>query len=150
MPPLRKETPAWMVEYLEDYVMRQSLDSDEEEPLETLAPLTDEQKKEIAPFKDKWVTVVQCAKMGYMDDFTTPQEKQLGRIMHDRYRSDFYIVDKFQLCVRPFYTMPDPNDEKYSNSYDIFLRGEEIMSGAQRIHDPKLLIERCQNNPHGS
>ena len=91
-----------MVEYLEDYVMRQSLDSDEEEPLETLAPLTDEQKKEIAPFKDKWVTVVQCAKMGYMDDFTTPQEKPRGRIMHDRYRSDFYIVDNCPLCVRPF------------------------------------------------
>ena len=24
------------------------------------------------------------------------------------------------------------------------------MSGAQRIHDPKLLIERCLNNPHGA
>ena len=32
---------------------------------------------------------------------------------------------------------------------DIFLRGEEIMSGAQRIHDPELLVERCINNVHG-
>lgn len=150
MPPLRKETPAWMIEYLEDHVMRESLESDEEEPPQTLTPLTDEQRKEMGPYKDKWVTVLQCAKMGYMDDFTTPQEKQLGRIMHDDHRSDFYIVDKFPLCVRPFYTMPDPNEPEYSNSYDIFLRGEEIMSGAQRIHDPELLIERCQNNPHGA
>ncbi|KAJ2643944.1 aspartate--tRNA ligase dps1, partial [Coemansia sp. RSA 1694] len=30
----------------------------------------------------------------------------------------------------------------YSNSYDFFLRGEEIMSGAQRIHDAGMLKER--------
>lgn len=32
----------------------------------------------------------------------------------------------------------------YSNSYDFFLRGEEIMSGAQRIHDPELLTKSAQ------
>ena len=33
---------------------------------------------------------------------------------------------------------------RYSNSYDIFMRGEEIMSGAQRVHDPVLLEERAK------
>ena len=32
----------------------------------------------------------------------------------------------------------------YSNSYDMFMRGEEILSGAQRIHDPQLLTERAK------
>lgn len=41
--------------------------------------------------------------------------------------------------VRPFYTMPDPVDSKWSNSYDVFIRGEEIISGAQRVHDAGLL-----------
>ena len=41
--------------------------------------------------------------------------------------------------VRPFYTMPDPTDPQYSCSYDVFMRGEEIISGAQRVHDPALL-----------
>ena len=123
-------------------------------------------------YSDPWVTTVQCKNMDYMDDFSTPQEKQLGRLMHEK-GSDFCasptrrpsvaplrpcvtveilatrrqrdelscprvtrcacadIVDKFPLGVRPFYTMPDPNNPEYSNSYDIFLRGEEIMSGAQ-------------------
>lgn len=40
--------------------------------------------------------------------------------------------------------MPDPNNPKLSNSYDMFCRGEEIISGAQRIHDPELLAERIQ------
>ena len=28
---------------------------------------------------------------------------------------------------RPFYTMPDPVNPKYSNSYDMFVREEEII-----------------------
>ena len=27
-----------------------------------------------------------------------------------QYDTDFYILDKYPLAVRPFYTMPDPNN----------------------------------------
>ena len=57
---------------------------------------------------------------------------------------DFYIIDKFPMWLRPFYTMADPTDERYANSYDIFIRGEEVTSGAQRIHDPELLLEKAK------
>jgi aspartyl/asparaginyl-tRNA synthetase len=40
--------------------------------------------------------------------------------------------------------MPDPTDPNLSNSYDFFMRGEEILSGAQRIHDPSFLEERMK------
>lgn len=36
--------------------------------------------------------------------------------------------------------MPCPGEPDYSNSFDVFIRGEEIISGAQRIHDPELLV----------
>jgi len=52
-------------------------------------------------------------------------------------------MDKYPLSARPFYTMPDPANPNLSNSYDLFIRGEEIVSGAQRIHDPELLVERA-------
>jgi len=81
--------------------------------------------------------------IGQFDDFSTPQEKQLGRIVRAKYNTDFYIVDKYPLTARPFYTMPCPNDPKYTNSYDAFIRGEEITSGAQRIHDVDLLKKRA-------
>ncbi|KAJ2415224.1 aspartate--tRNA ligase dps1, partial [Coemansia sp. RSA 2524] len=80
--------------------------------------------------------------MGDFDDMTTPQEKTLGRLVREKYGTDFYMLDKFPLSVRPFYTMPDPTDARYSNSYDFFLRGQEIMSGAQRVHDADMLKER--------
>lgn len=44
--------------------------------------------------------------------------------------------------------MPDPdfneNEPQWSNSFDIFMRGEEIISGAQRVHDPEMLLTRAK------
>merc|ERR1711972_342317 len=77
------------------------------------------------------------------EDLSTPNEKLLGRLVKAKYDTDFYILDKFPLAIRPFYTMPDPNNDKWSNSYDMFMRGEEILSGAQRIHNPDFLSKRA-------
>ncbi|CAH0404242.1 unnamed protein product [Chilo suppressalis] len=84
--------------------------------------------------------------LGEEDDLSTPDEKLLGRLVKAKYDTDFYMLDKYPLAVRPFYTMPDPNNPKVSNSYDMFMRGEEILSGAQRIHDPEFLTERAKHH----
>ncbi|KAL9033712.1 MAG: hypothetical protein Q9180_005802 [Flavoplaca navasiana] len=83
---------------------------------------------------------------GEFDDLSTSQEKALGRIIGEKYGTDFYTIDKYPSAVRPFYTMPDPTNPKVSNSYDFFMRGQEIMSGAQRIHDYNQLCERMKAN----
>jgi aspartyl-tRNA synthetase len=75
---------------------------------------------------------------------STENEKKLGDIVREKYDTDFFFMDKYPLSVRPFYTMPDPENPKLSNSYDFFIRGQEILSGAQRIHDPELLKERAK------
>lgn len=48
--------------------------------------------------------------VGDFDDFTTENERILGRLVREKYQTDFYILDKFPLAIRPFYTMPDPNN----------------------------------------
>lgn len=78
-------------------------------------------------------------------DISTTHEKLLGKLVREKYDTDFFIMDKYPLSVRPFYTMPDPADPTLSNSYDLFIRGEEIVSGAQRIHDVNLLIQRAEH-----
>jgi len=80
-----------------------------------------------------------------LDDINTENEKRLGRIIKAKYDIDYYIIDKFPMALRPFYTMPDPEDPTLSNSYDFFMRGEEILSGAQRIHEPGLLAEMMRS-----
>eukprot|EP01039_Chlorochromonas_danica_P002197 gene2197-2397_t len=81
----------------------------------------------------------------YDEDISTPNEKALGRIVKEKFGTDFYMMDKYPLGARPFYTMPDPSNSRWSNSYDLFIRGEEIVSGAQRIHDVDLLVKRAQD-----
>ncbi|THH28883.1 hypothetical protein EUX98_g5297 [Antrodiella citrinella] len=78
-------------------------------------------------------------------DINTENEKRLGRLVKAKYDTDYFIIDKFPMELRPFYTMPDPEDPTVSNSYDFFMRGEEILSGAQRIHDPILLAEKMKS-----
>ena len=46
-----------------------------------------------------------------LEDLSTENERSLGDIVAEKYETDFYILDKFPLAVRPFYTMPDPADE---------------------------------------
>jgi aspartyl/asparaginyl-tRNA synthetase len=71
------------------------------------------------------------------------QEKALGAMVREKYNTDFYILERYPMDVRPFYTMPDKDDPRYSNSYDVMMRGQEIMSGAQRVHDVELLKKQC-------
>lgn len=54
------------------------------------------------------------------------------------------MLHRYPVSARPFYTMICQDDPNYTNSYDFFMRGEEITSGAQRIHDPEFLAERAK------
>jgi len=75
------------------------------------------------------------------EDMGTRDEVQLGRLIKQKLGTDYYVLDKFPVNARPFYAMPDPNNPKVTNSFDIFLRGQEILSGGQRIHDSKMLLD---------
>ena len=64
------------------------------------------------------------------DDLSTETEKALGRLVKEKYGTDFYMLYGYPVAARPFYTMLDPHDPRFTNSYDFFMRGEEITSGA--------------------
>jgi nondiscriminating aspartyl-tRNA synthetase len=83
--------------------------------------------------------------MNVTDDINTANEKRLGALIKERYGVDWFISDRFPSVCRPFYTMPCPDDARFTNSYDMFIRGEEISSGAQRIHDGEMLLARAKS-----
>lgn len=76
------------------------------------------------------------------EDMGTRDEIRLGELMREKYKTDYYILDKFPSSARPFYTMPDSKDDRITNSFDIFVRGQEITTGGQRIHDAEMLETR--------
>ncbi|RSL66434.1 hypothetical protein CEP53_003338 [Fusarium sp. AF-6] len=73
------------------------------------------------------------------EDLSTPDEIRLGQLVREKYNTDYYVLDKFPANARPFYTAKDPEDPKWTRSFDIFIRGQEICSGGQRIHNVEEL-----------
>lgn len=78
------------------------------------------------------------------EDLSTRDEIHLGELVKEKYKTDYYILDKFPANARPFYTHKDPKDAKWTNSFDIFIRGQEICSGGQRIHNATELRENMR------
>lgn len=81
-------------------------------------------------------------KASEFEDIGTRAEMRIGELVRERYGTDYYIIDKFPASARPFYTQLDPDDRRFTNSFDIFLRGQEITTGGQRIHRPEALARR--------
>lgn len=85
----------------------------------------------------------------YEDDFSNEQEKALGNIIKDLHNVDLFVVRDYPASARAFYTYVDPNTGA-THSYDFIMRGEEILSGAERITDYsslKTAIESKGINP---
>lgn len=78
------------------------------------------------------------------DDLTTALELKLGALVKEKFGTDFFILDQYPASIRPFYTMKSPHNPLFTNSYDMFIRGQEICSGAQRCHDPQMLREQIE------
>ncbi|MCL4438738.1 MAG: aspartate--tRNA(Asn) ligase [Candidatus Thermoplasmatota archaeon] len=75
------------------------------------------------------------AKFG--DDFSPEQLRLIGR-----HFPGFYFITEWPSEVRAFYTMPKPEDPEVTNSFDLQYGERELTSGAQRVHDPKMLEKR--------
>ncbi|KAG9258722.1 uncharacterized protein F5Z01DRAFT_632790 [Emericellopsis atlantica] len=78
------------------------------------------------------------------EDMSTAQEKALGALVRKKYGTDFYVLDKFPQEARPFYALEDPENPEITRSFDFMMRNQEILSGGQRIHDPKVLEARIR------
>lgn len=72
-----------------------------------------------------------------------PEEEQLiSRYAKEEWDSDFVFVTHYPSKKRPFYAMDDPEDKRYTLSFDLLFRGMEITTGGQRIHDYRMLMEK--------
>lgn len=67
-------------------------------------------------------------------DLAPEHERALGRWALDTYGSEFLAVDGYPTAKRPFYTHPQPDDPRWTNSFDLLFRGLELVTGGQRLH----------------
>ena len=75
-------------------------------------------------------------------DLEPEEEALIGQYFKEEYGSDFVFVTHYPSKKRPFYAMDDPEDQKYTLSFDLLFHGLEITTGGQRIHDYSTLVDK--------
>ena len=83
-------------------------------------------------------------------DLSPAHERALSEWAKTAYGSDFLAVEGYPMGKRPFYTHPQPGDERWSNSFDLLFRGLELTTGGQRLHRPSdyaAAMERTGTDP---
>ena len=68
-------------------------------------------------------------------DLEPEEEALIGRYFKEEYDADFVFVTHYPSKKRPFYAMDDPQDDKFTLSFDLLFHGLEVTTGGQRIHD---------------
>lgn len=68
-------------------------------------------------------------------DLAPEEEKWLGQYFLEEAGSPLVFVTHYPSVKRPFYAMDDPENPRYTLSYDLLLYGLEVTTGGQRIHD---------------
>jgi nondiscriminating aspartyl-tRNA synthetase len=67
-------------------------------------------------------------------DLSPQDERWIGEWADQEYDTDFVFVTHYPTAKRPFYTMPDPADPTYSLGFDLIYKGQELVTGSQRIN----------------
>ncbi len=77
-------------------------------------------------------------------DLEPEEEANIGRYFKEEYGADFVFITHYPVKKRPFYAMDDPEDPKYTLSFDLLFRGMEVTTGGQRIHDYATQVEKMK------
>jgi len=78
-------------------------------------------------------------KIAFGDDLSPAAERAIG----DTVGQHYFIVD-WPTDIRPYYAMPYPERPEFCKAFDLMHPRMELSSGAQRVHDHDLLVERIR------
>mgnify|MGYP002552461707 CR=1 FL=1 len=78
-------------------------------------------------------------------DLEPEEEALIGRYFKEEYDADFVFVTHYPSKKRPFYAMDDPEDARFTLSFDLLFKGLEITTGGQRIHDYNMLVQKIED-----
>ncbi|HLJ66126.1 MAG TPA: aspartate--tRNA(Asn) ligase [Chloroflexota bacterium] len=78
-------------------------------------------------------------------DLSPQDERWIGEWADQQFDTDFVFVTHYPTAKRAFYTLPDPEDPKYSLSFDLIYKGQELVSGSQRINRYDQLVDAIRS-----
>jgi len=77
-------------------------------------------------------------------DIDPEGERLAGRYAKEEFNSDFIFITHYPWADKPFYTMPSEENPEETYGFDLIFKGLEIVTGSQRIHTYKQLIENMK------
>lgn len=78
-------------------------------------------------------------------DMEPEHERKICEWAKEKHDSDFVFITAFPTKKRAFYTYEEPSEAPFSRGFDLLFRGLEINSGAQRIHNYEMLVEKIKS-----
>jgi aspartyl-tRNA synthetase len=78
-------------------------------------------------------------KMQWGDDLDTETERFLGETI-----GEHYFLTDWPSSIKPYYTLPYEDKPEVCRGFDLMHPRMELASGAQRVHDYKMLVERIK------
>ena len=82
--------------------------------------------------------------LGITYDLEPEEEHLIGELFKEDYGADFVFITHYPSKKRPFYAMDDPQDARFTLSFDLLFRGLEITTGGQRIHSYSQLLQKIE------
>ena len=77
-------------------------------------------------------------------DIDPEGERLAGKYAKEEFNSDFIFITHYPWKEKPFYTMQSKENPEETYGFDLIYKGLEIVTGSQRIHTYKELIENMK------
>jgi len=77
-------------------------------------------------------------------DIDPEGERLAGRYAKEEFNSDFVFITHYPWSEKPFYTMQSKENPEETYGFDLIYKGLEIVTGSQRIHIYKELMENMK------
>jgi nondiscriminating aspartyl-tRNA synthetase len=84
------------------------------------------------------------------DDLAPQHERWLCEWAQEEHGSELLFVTHYPTAKRPFYTMPAAGDPDHTHSFDLLCRGIEIVTGGQRVHLYRQMLQHLERSGLGT
>jgi aspartyl-tRNA synthetase len=83
-------------------------------------------------------------KIKFGDTFEREGEILLGKWAKEKYKHEFYFVNRFPFEAKPFYVMRVDENPRWARSVDLLFKGLELSSGGQREHRYEKIVKQAE------
>ncbi|MEM5829798.1 MAG: aspartate--tRNA(Asn) ligase [Candidatus Aenigmatarchaeota archaeon] len=77
-------------------------------------------------------------------DLDKEAEKILSKHVKEKFKHDFFFINRFPSKVKPFYVMRVDEEPEWARSVDLIFKGLEVSSGGQREHRYEKIIKQVR------